>query len=433
MNFRNVSVLYVLLLSAIVFCLPVTALEPNYDESKIPQFTLPDPLLTSDGEKVTTAQAWRERRRPEILDIFRTHVYGHSPEPLEAMTFEVTRITSDALNGKALRKEVTVYFNGKPDGPKMDILIHLPPAAKGPVPLFLGLNFGGNHSVHPAPTISLAAGWMRNNKEKGYVDHRATEQSRGNAAGRWPIEMILSRGYGLATIYYGDIDPDFDDEFQNGVHPLFYAPGQKRTKPDEWGSIAAWAWGLSRALDYFETDEQIDQHRVAVMGHSRLGKTSLWAGAEDERFALIISNDSGCGGAALSRRRIGETVGRINKVFPHWFCDNFNQYNQKENELPVDQHQLISLIAPRPVYVASAEEDRWADPRGEFLSAYHAGPVYQLLGKQSLPSLDMPQVDQPAMTRVGYHVRSGGHNVTDFDWQAYLDFADMHLRDVSDP
>lgn len=406
---------------------PAHSFEPNYDEDKVPDYTLPDPLTMASGEKVTTARDWSEKRRSEILELFRTHVYGHSPAPLAALTFEVTQVTPGALGGKALRKEVTVYFSGNKDGPQMDLLIHLPTDATGPTPMFLGLNFRGNHSVHPDPTIPLSTRWMRNDEENGYVNHRATEASRGAAASRWPIEMILSRGYGLATIYYGDIDPDFDDGFQNGVHPLFYKPGQEQPKPDEWGSIAAWAWGLSRALDYFETDESIDHRRVAVLGHSRLGKTALWAGAEDERFVLVISNDSGCGGAAQSRRRFGETVGRINRVFPHWFCDNFNQYNDNEDALPVDQHQLIALIAPRPVYVASAAEDRWADPRGEYLAAFHAGPVYQLLGKEPLPTSEMPTVNQPLTATVGYHIRTGKHDVTDFDWRAFLDFADLRL------
>lgn len=434
-NFMNRSLPSIALVFVICSSAAAQPAGYNYDEAKVPEFTLPDPLVLKSGEPVTTPEQWVQERRPEVLGLFEQFVYGRAPREMPPMTFRVVSEDAPALDGRAIRREVDVVLGEEPNTRTIRILIYRP-QTDAPVPAFLTLNFYGNHTISDDPAISLNPNWMRNNADKGVVENRATEDSRGTSASRWPVEKIVSAGYALATIYYGDIDPDFDDGFENGVHALF--PNEESTERagDAWGSIATWAWGLSRALDYFETDSTIDADRVAVMGHSRLGKTSLWAGAADERFALVISNDSGCGGAALSRRRFGETVERINTSFPHWFCRNFRIYNGREDELPVDQHMLVSLIAPRPVYIASAVDDVWADPRGEYLSGYYADPVYRLLGTDGLggdkANPDPPAVDMPRDSgTIGYHIRTGKHDVTDFDWDQYIKFADRHLKSTS--
>ncbi len=389
---------------------------------------MPDPLTMADGTKVTKSEEWTKKRRPEVLELFQTHVYGHSPARVPATRWEVGPADAHALGDRATRKEITIFLTGAADGPKLTLLLFVPNGAGKPVPAFLGPSFGGNQTVDADPGIALNPNWVAGNEKQGVVNHRATEASRGTGAERWPLDLILGRGYALATYYYGDVEPDYPQGWKTGLRAALSPEGaETKWKPDQWGAIGAWTYGLSRALDYLQTDPAIDGQHVAVIGHSRLGKTALWAGASDERFAMVVSNCSGEGGAALTRRNFGETTAIITKSFPHWFCPAYAGYANAADKLPIDQHELLALVAPRPLYVASASEDLWADPKGEFLAAKNAEPVYALFGKGGLGVAEQPPADHPVGDFIGYHLRTGKHDITRYDWEQYLNFADRHF------
>jgi hypothetical protein len=396
------------------------------DEANVPEYKLPNVLTRLRGGKVKSAAVWFKKQRPDILNEFTEEVYGKVPGKLEISDVKIWETSNDAINGLAKRKQISLFFRKSDRTLEVNVLMYLPKSEQK-VPVFLAYNFAGNHTINSDPDIRLTESWVNDNPSVGIINNRVTEQSRGSDSDSWPVEKIIKAGYGLVTVYYGDIDPDKNDS-TDGIESFFYQENQTQPKSDEWGSIAAWSWGLSKVMDYLETDQQIDLKRVAVLGHSRLGKAALWAGATDQRFAMVISNESGCGGAALSRRKFGETIQLINSSFPYWFCGNFKKYNGMEADLPVDQHMLLALIAPRPLYIASAEGDKWSDPRGEFLSAKYASTVYELLGVEGLPVKEMPEVNHPVMGTIGYHIRSGKHDLTLYDWQQYINFADKHLK-----
>ena len=386
--------------------------EANYDEAAIPPYTLPEALVCNDGTPVSDKETWEGIRRQELLDIFSEEIYGRLPDTDISTTYNILEEGSPALGGKAVRRQVEIVFRRDSIYRKALMLMYFP-ITDEKVPVFLHFNFQGNQTVSDDP---------------GIIPSEYSRRPRGNQKNRWPVGKIIDAGYGLATIHYFDFYLDRKDNFTESVMPLFGYRSAEDVPDDGGMAISAWAWGYSRAMDYLETDPSTDASRVIVAGHSRLGKAALWAGAQDTRFAVIISNDSGCGGAALSMRRIGETVNEINKIFPHWFCKNFRKYSWNEDNLPVDQHELLALAAPRPLYVASAEEDRWADPKGEFLSLWHASEVYSLYGYKGMPSPEMPGVNCPVMERTGYHIRTGIHDVTDYDWDCFIKFSDKWLK-----
>jgi hypothetical protein len=358
--------------------------------------------------------------------LYQQLVYGKMPGRPKGMHFRVNRVNESAVSNKAICKQVTIFFTPGTNGPSMDVLLYLPKKAKGPVPVFTGLNFYGNQSATTDTSVRITGRWVMNNSEAGITAHKAGEGSRGLQSSRWPVELLIDRGYGLATAYYGDLEPDHEEGWKEGVRgkaDLF--PG---LKPSGWSAIGAWAWGLSRMMDYLQTEPKADAGKVIVTGHSRLGKAALWAAANDRRFAAVVSNNSGEGGAALFRRNFGETITRLNEAFPHWFVPSFKAFNGRPEALPVDQHLLLSLMAPRPLYVTSATEDTWADPKGEFLAALHTAPVYRLYGHNGVGQEEMPPADQPVGQRVRYHIRTGKHDITAYDWEQFIHFADSNVR-----
>jgi hypothetical protein len=400
----------------------VAGIPVNYDEAQVGTYTLPDPLVLANGKHVRDARTWTEKRRPEIVRLFEENQYGRSPARPAKMSFIVFDNGTPAFDGAAVRKQVTICFSGDKAGPKMDLLVYLPAHASKPVPLLLNLSFSANSSTVNDPGIKAGEVWGRDKKKI------PADQSR--SFGKIDVMRLLNAGFGFATVYYGDIDPDFLGGLPYGVRASYLKPGQTAPEPDEWGAIAAWAWGLSRAMDYLETDERVDAKRVAILGVSRLGKTVMWAGAHDPRFALVIASCSGEGGAALSRRNYGETIAHLTAPtrYPYQFCANYGKFAEHVDKFPVDAHMLVALMAPRPVLLQTGDKDFWSDPKGEFLAAVAATPVYRLFGKQGLDAGEMPAAGTPILHTIGYYMHAGGHGTIPSDWDQYLRFMQMHLQ-----
>ena len=392
----------------------------NYNESKVPVFELPNPLICEDGQRIETVRQWEKKRRPELLRMFSEQEYGVTPQSTGIkVKYELVASNPKAMSGLATQKQVLFHFTGKNGKTHQALLLlYIPNGIKERVPVIVSYNFHGNQTttleddVIPSPSNDL----MKSEGSEKWV--------RGEQASRWSYELALRHGYAVATMNYHDIFPDSPDLRKFSILPLLPEYKNDSREANEWGSIGVWAWGYSRIADYLEKEKWIDKNCMVVLGHSRLGKTALWAGVQDKRFKVVISNDSGCGGAALSKRVFGENIARITANFPHWFCLAFNIYSENEAAMPFDQHELLALVAPRHVYVASAEDDQWADPKGEYLSAYYAGQVYHLYNMQGLPSEKQPAIHQPLHYDIGYHIRSGKHDVTEYDWECYLNFCD---------
>ena len=488
----------------------------NYDLDKVPKHDLPNPLIFKNGSKITSQEQWKDVCRKELINLFCDNLYGHIPGKFKDLKVSILSIDKNFLNSLATKKEIRIHLNKKIF---IDLLIFLPNNLSRPKPIFLGMNFFGNHSISKeniastSERISLESNisFQKKNKMKKYLTkirfdkdsllkadlqndnygydgvvhggeriycennligriqfntyikdldlYEATtylpiemfeskkelqvaihqsfakakiinfnpEDVRGISSTRWPLSKILNNGYGVATFYYGDVDPDYDDGFQNGIHPFFYRKNQHYPLPNEWGSISAWASGLTYCMDYFYQDRSIDEKKIAVFGLSRLSKAALWASALDERFALTISGNSGHGGAAIWRRKVGETLYSMNKRTPHWLCKNSNNFNHMEQKLPFDQHTLLSLVAPRPVLVTSAATDPLSDPIGEFFGAKNASDVYNFLNVEGLEARELPKDGEFINSRIGYYIRKGKHDITEEDWDNYIKFANKYL------
>jgi hypothetical protein len=385
----------------------------NYYEEKVPAYTLPDPLKLANGDTVRDAGTWIKRRRPELLKAYETEIYGRVPASAPKVRFEVAEKDVPAFDGQARRSRIVAHYGNGSDGPAANLMLYVPANAKGPVPLVLHITFGGDPLLPPPPPPPGVP--------------PGTPVRRFNDMG--PAADVIARGYGYAIVRYTEIQPDRPNTQKDGVIGLALAPGQDKPAPDEWGTIAAWTWGLSRFLDFLETMPAVDAKRVAVVGHSRLGKTVLWAGATDPRFALVYSSQSGEMGAALSRRDFGETVDDMAANFGYQFAGNFQKYPGHWNEMPHEGHLLISLSAPRPVFVSGGSGDQWSDPHGMFLAMVAAGPVWRLLGKTDLGTTEMPALDVPVATgTLAFLNHNGPHVISPLDWKTFLDFADRQLN-----
>jgi hypothetical protein len=400
----------------------VAGIPVNYDEALVGTYVLPDALVLANGQPVRDAGTWTTRRRAEIVRLVEANQFGRAPGRPAGMRFDVWDKGTRAFDGQAIRRQVTVHFSRDQGGPKMELLLYLPAAARKPVPLLLQLGFTANSNTVDDPGVRVGEVWGR--------DKKRIPANQGMSFGKIDVGRWLKAGFGFATVYYGDIEPDFAEGLPYGVRAMYLKPGQVAPAPGEWGAISAWAWGLSRAMDYLEIDKGVDAKRVAIIGVSRLGKTVLWAGARDTRFALVIASCSGEGGAALSRRNYGETIAHLVAPtrYPYQFCADYQKYAGRVDQFPVDSHMLISLLAPRPVLLQTGEKDGWSDPKGEFLAALAAGPVYRLLGRQGLDVDALPPAGTPVFRTIGFLMHDGGHGIVPSDWDQFLNFMQMHLH-----